>query len=312
MCTTLLKLGTSEEELCSYSSFLTELRESFPLVREARTHKLGRCDLCVSLKLKESGAQTDQDRLRFRQERQEHLTNMFQEREGLNNVHLAALMKPDETLALTIDHANGIRLPHQHQYPKSLSTIVRPRAEVFGAIDHGKGTRILIPHLQIFPHNANLTISLVFFVLCRRASEGVLPLDLHLAGDNCAKENKNRILIAFLLLLVGLRIFRRIILEMLPQGHTHTEIDALFSWISTALNAMNVGSLTEMIANFLPFAFKHQQKKPIIAHMPPVYDWSSWLDPALRHFEGLSQFRSFKFEARFLVLLLHSDSDVCC
>lgn len=292
----LTKSGFAEEELSSYSAFLTYLRESFPLVREARSHKLGRCDYCESLELKEEAATTAEARQVFREQRLAHLSAMSAERELMMDAHLFARSHPEEVLDLIIDHANGIRLPHKHRYPKSLGTIIRPRAEVFGAIDAGQKKSILIPHLQIFPHNASLTISLIFELLLRKARERPLPLDLRLQGDNCAKENKNRILFGFLLSLVGLRVFRAVYLEMLPQGHTHAEIDALFSWISRGLEGMDVGSLTELISAFLPFAFKHQRNQPEFASMPDVRDWASWLEPNLRAFEGLSEFRSFKFE----------------
>ena len=62
-----------------------------------------------------------------------------------------------------------------------------------------------------------------------------LPENLLLQLDNCAGENKNRYLFAYLSLLVAKGVFKTVQLGFLMVGHTHEDIDALFSRFSEKL-----------------------------------------------------------------------------
>ena len=52
------------------------------------------------------------------------------------------------------------------------------------------------------------------------------------------RENKNRYLFAYLKSLVDCGIFEHIYLNFLPVGHTHCDIDQLFSRVATFLKGM--------------------------------------------------------------------------
>ena len=62
-----------------------------------------------------------------------------------------------------------------------------------------------------------------------------LPENLLLQLDNCARENKNRYLFAYLSLLVARGVFKTIQLGFVMVGHTHEDIDAMFSIFSQKL-----------------------------------------------------------------------------
>ena len=62
-----------------------------------------------------------------------------------------------------------------------------------------------------------------------------LPENLLLQLDNCAGENKNRYLFAYLSMLVARGVFKTIQLGFLMVGHTHEDIDAMFSRFSEKL-----------------------------------------------------------------------------
>ena len=67
------------------------------------------------------------------------------------------------------------------------------------------------------------------------ASFRKLPENLLLQLDNCAAENKNRYLFAYLSLLVAKGVFKTVTLGFLMVGHTHEDIDAMFSKLSESL-----------------------------------------------------------------------------
>lgn len=60
----------------------------------------------------------------------------------------------------------------------------------------------------------------------------VLPPVLFLQLDNCARDNKNQLMFAFLGFLIYQKVFEEIHVNYLPVGHTHCEIDQHFSVIS--------------------------------------------------------------------------------
>src|SRR5688572_8770099 len=132
---------------------------------------------------------------------------------------------------------------------------------------------------------------------------------MRLQGDNCSKENKNVWLLGYLAILVYRRIFNSLELHMLMAGHTHTEIDAMFSFLSVALDKMSAFTFSSFVNAFLPAAYKSHANKPTVetvrtifaapqlspfTQMPVVYDFKAWIDPNLRDMSGHSNYRSFR------------------
>ena len=78
--------------------------------------------------------------------------------------------------------------------------------------------------------------------------------------DNCAGENKNHYLFAYLSLLVAKGVFKTVHLGFLMVGHTHEDIDAMFSRFSERLQ-------TKMTSTF-PHLMEHFQKCESLAPAP--------------------------------------------
>jgi len=53
--------------------------------------------------------------------------------------------------------------------------------------------------------------------------------------DNYVKDNKNRYLLAFLSLLMAREVFEEVKLRILMVGHTHTDINGCFGYLSKKL-----------------------------------------------------------------------------
>ena len=286
------------EHMCGLSHFLAVLRTDFPNVCCHRKHHLGRCDVCVTLALALENAKSAADILALKERKQIHLRDMFAERDIYKKISEKAANDPKLLTSLVFDHANGIRVPHVAQQPKSTNTLVRPRIEVWGMIDHSNMQRVLVPHLSTFPHDANLTITLLYNELYRLRAEGKLSKVLHLQLDNCAKENKNRWLLGFFAYLIGIELFTQIVLDCLPPGHTHVDIDALFSLLSKAMELLDAGSFTTFLTRFLKEAYKGSKNKPALRRLDAVFDFKAFVDPFLRDFSHFQEYRSFRFTVR--------------
>ena len=76
--------------------------------------------------------------------------------------------------------------------------------EIFGSFDCYK-----------FPHDSNLTVTVLLDVLVYRADEYDLPPVLYLQFDNCVRENKNRFMFSLLALLVEEKIFEKVSIKEL-------------------------------------------------------------------------------------------------
>ena len=101
-----------------------------------------------------------------------------------------------------------------------------------------------------------------------------LPENLLLQLDNCGSENKNRFLFAYLSLLVARGTFKMIQVGFLMVGHTHEDIDAMFSKFSEKLR-------TSMTFTF-PHLMQHfqlcQSTRPapfLLTHVP---DFKSYIE----------------------------------
>ena len=78
-----------------------------------------------------------------------------------------------------------------------------------------------------------------------------LPKKLFLQLDNSAKDNKNRYVMAFCLLLTAQRIFKEVTVGFLVVGHTHEDIDAHFSYLSKLLKMKNTYVLADLMKAFM-------------------------------------------------------------
>ena len=77
-----------------------------------------------------------------------------------------------------------------------------------------------------------------------------LPRTLLLQLDNCGFENKNRYVYANFSLLVAKGVFNMVQLGFLMVGHTHEDIDALFSCFSKELRTKQVFSFPHLMQKF--------------------------------------------------------------
>lgn len=79
---------------------------------------------------------------------------------------------------------------------------------------------------------------------------------------------------------------------MLPVGHTHVDIDQLFSTISKKIKKSNIESLHELITT-IKKSFKSEGTQPIIRLVHQYWDFKSWIKDNIQPFSGIKRFNSF-------------------
>jgi hypothetical protein len=151
-----------------------------------------------------------------------------------------------------------------------------------------------------FNSDSNLTCTLLLDILTMSAKRrgGILPPVLFLQMDNCGRENKNHTVIAFLAILIELKVFKEIYLTFLPVGHTHCKVDQRFSRISVHLKPKDLPTLDHMMDSVkgsthacsrlatsllsettLLFVELKFSKNEIATHelVKRVHDWKQWM-----------------------------------
>lgn len=158
-----------------------------------------------------------------------------------------------------------------------------------GLINHSLRYQQLTWMLPTIPQDPNLTITMLYTHLQEKFSGNAVRAPVfYLQADNCYKENKNKSMMFFCSLLVKWDWFEEVFYSFLPKGHTHEDIDRLFSFLRIVLTRDEYSTLDRLISYIMPRAYNQFVKvygdvkmKPTAKVHPPIYDWKSWIEPYL-------------------------------
>lgn len=113
--------------------------------------------------------------------------------------------------------------------------------------------------------------------------------------DNCTRENKNKYMLGYLEILVAWGVFTEVHASFLPLGHTHTDIDQLFSRTATRLHTHSAVTLKDLQEE-LKLAYT---PTPSVESLDNVINFSGLCDQEQLSWDSrgrpFSQFRYFKF-----------------
>jgi hypothetical protein len=200
-----------------------------------------KCDVCVEFRKREALESCAMAREKLHELQALHIQDIKNERSVYMGNVGRAVMRPDKYLSMIIDGADqaDFALPHSKERSHASEAAWKLQLKLYGVIVHGVG----VWAFTVPPHIAqgnNITIQAIWYTLLAIVKmKGKLPPTLYLQLDNTSKQNKGRFLKAFLGILVLVGIFRRIIIGYLPVGHTHEDIDQLFSRISVYMRNNN-------------------------------------------------------------------------
>lgn len=145
-------------------------------------------------------------------------------------------LEPEKYLSIIIDGMDQKKthLPWIWPSKKFTSALLRLKTHITGVKIHGhKPEKLFFVDFCEIPHDPNLT--------CHVIRRSLLSLNkppppvLFLQLDNTSRENKNWTVLTSLAMLVFLGAFEEVYVSFLLVGHTHEDIDALFSRIAEKL-----------------------------------------------------------------------------
>ncbi|MGH2613147.1 MAG: hypothetical protein ACRDFB_08905 [Rhabdochlamydiaceae bacterium] len=150
-----------------------------------------------------------------------------------------------------------------------------------GIIDHSYNKRRLFISPETVIGGSNLTCSVLWnhLSMILKSGEPHAP-HLQIQFDNCFRENKNLIVFGFASLLVHHNIYQTVTLSCLIQGHTHEDIDQMFSTWSRYYWTHTLETFNE-VESFVTSAYPTEDTCPSVHFMPWVWEWKGLIESNL-------------------------------
>ncbi|KAK3735320.1 hypothetical protein QZH41_018723 [Actinostola sp. cb2023] len=129
----------------------------------------------------------------------------------------------------------------------------------------------------------------------------LLPGTINIQLDNTCKENKNQFVFSFLSYLVETEVFDKIEVSFLPVGHTHIDVDQMFSRLSVAISRRGAKTYQDLLRHIRICHNQNQGEvnqegaKPQFARIDNVYAIREWLQPCCKEMHALRDFHQFAF-----------------
>ena len=184
---------------------------------------------------------------------------------------------------------NTTALPH---FDRTVKSMDKHQVDVHcvGSIITGVGSFLEFSYANI-SNDANLLIDTLHRNIRRvqdhrHRNNLPLPSVLHVQLDNC-NTNKSKALMAYACHLVKTKVFRRVEVNFMLVGHTHENIDQLFSRFSVKLRTVKAFTLEDMM-QVARDAF--HKNKPECIHVTAVNDWNEFLKGSV----GFTDFEKLK------------------
>jgi hypothetical protein len=199
---------------------------------------------------------------------------------------------------------NTTALPH---FDRTVKGCDKDKVDVHcvGSIIAGVGTFMEFSYANL-PNNANLLIDTIHRNIQRvhdhrRTNSLPMPSVLCVQLDNC-NTNKSKALMAYAVHLVKMRVFKRIEICFMLVGHTHENIDQLFSTYSVKLRTVKAFTLKALM-QVARDAFLGGNK-PEVSHISEVNDWDTFFKK-----DNHSSFRNFEHTTNQHVFEIKRDDE---
>jgi hypothetical protein len=257
-----------------------------------------KCEVCKAFKLAENKERDPELRLRIQKHYDRHLADIELERRCFYSNRIRATLEPDMYLSLIMDGADQKfnQLPHYCERSHATDGEDLQKVYVHGCLAHGREGYVFTfpPHVK---QGHNITCEMLWRVLVDvLKKEGKIPPILHLQLDNTTKTNKGRTLFAFLYLLVHFGVLMKVVVTFLPVGHTHEDIDQLFS--RTAEFMRRTDALTRLeLEDAIRRSCLYNKKPLVLVPLQTAANLSAWFkNMKLPSVEGCMSYRHFRFK----------------
>ena len=271
-----------------------------------------RCDRCSELRAAMLSAANAAIKVQRASELKEHLGEQWLDRLVYWRMRQTGREPDGEWLVLIADGADQakFRIMKAARWPKAFDRVHRPRVQMIGCWVHGHECSFSMREEDV-QKGSNYVIEVIVRalgrVLAERRRQGRRrPINLWIQTDNASGENKNQFLERFCAVLVDRGIFHMVVHAFLEVGHTHEDIDAIFSTLSGYLGSQLAWDTPHEMAEHAQryMAPRMPREKVTAGVLGDARAWLSWLAPLddVKEKKGLTQFTG-PGSARFLFVI---------
>ncbi|XP_019628130.1 PREDICTED: uncharacterized protein LOC109472715 [Branchiostoma belcheri] len=267
-------------------------------IRIPKFSRFAKCTMCDNIKKALLEARNKKDREDVRNARSHHILLQKLQRMKYYKHSRKARRNPEQYMSVIIDGMDqeATLLPHYAQTTKDDHGLWRLKTQVTGALSHGeRKCYARVDHMQ-YPHDTNLTLNFLTDILVQAAEEkeGHLPPVLYIQMDNKAGECKNRWILAYCCALVHLDIVKKVKVSYLMVGHTHEDIDQLFSKIQSLLRRKSATTMDALL-QVIEESYTPKPKATTI-HANSMFDIKDWLDQEMSDMDHHNLPHAFKVQ----------------
>ncbi|GBG82102.1 hypothetical protein CBR_g34382 [Chara braunii] len=289
----------TNKTLPSRSGFMTIWRVHCPKVLIPALKRFSVCSTCLKIKTCHSQATSVFEREMFGKALEKHQLMQAEERQNLSKHRHKASSHPSEYVAMIIDGMDQSKsvLPHFTEVPKDskLKEGNFVKVHVVGAKVPGLSSNA---SATVFFDNFKSDSNCMLIVLHRQISQLPVPFPsvLYLTLDNTSKENKNKFVLSYLVFLVKMRVFSKVKLNFLLVGHTHEDIDQMFSCFSRKQAAHGTFDLLEL-QHVIRESYKVEQDHGVhVEEMTKTMDWKLYVQDHLHNVNDISFNQHFRIK----------------
>jgi hypothetical protein len=282
------------------SWFLRVWKARVPNLKCRAYHTFMMCDDCVSLNDRLRLAKTDAEKKKIWQMKRNHLWMVKEERFDYAQRILLAKRRPDLYLHLTVDGSDNscYGFPYFAQRTHASAKGYKVRSKLYAGILHGHFAACFA-YATNLRGGSNVLVEIAHRMLdlyLKDAPGNKLPPTLWIQLDNTCKDNKNRYVFGYAHMLVDSGLFQQVQINFLPVGHTHCDIDQLFSRVSVHLYGSNCWDFADLLR-------KCRAASKMVKYCFRLYGFADWKNHLLtrkliipgKAFSGFMKFRNFRF-----------------
>ena len=290
------------EGIASYKWFCTVRRDPMRKWRKCLVTRkympFAKCDDCTEFRAKMEASKCKTEKARLSYAYKKHVYFVMRERKVYYTHMALATRHPGEYLSLIIDGADQSDhgLPHFHTRSHKTEAAWKMKLHLMGVIAHGRGSFLFtVPSHAAQGHN--VTIQAIWrTILIIKKREGKLPKKLYVQLDNTTKQCKGKYVMGFCAFLVHYNVFQQIIVGHLPVGHTHEDIDQLFSRLAVYLR-FNDALSREAMAECCKKAYIGKDgRAPTVEHWETVGNISGWFKGKLGKIPRVTKYHQFRLQ----------------
>ena len=254
-----------------------------PALRYIRIRKylrFAKCDDCVDFRARRDKTRDKVTREQIKKEEVKHHDFVTGERDSYYKRAGLGETDPDRYFSVIIDGSDNSQYwsPYFRERTSGTQSAWKVGLHVMGAIVHGRRA-YAYTILDTCPLGSNVTIDVLHRVMKAELDRtGTLPKTMYLQLDNTTRQCKSKFVVAWLHYLIQCGIFDDIYISFLPKGHTHEDIDQMFSCVAKYLRSHDCPS-PQAFAQCIRAAYTFNGEKPIVEHLTHVANIRDWLEP---------------------------------